>query len=344
MVRQLMAHAALRRLSAGITFGQYVLVRDRPLGRGNFGAVYAGAHRSTGAPVAIKLVPETAARAAQMLHVESSVYQALDGTPGFSSLYWHGRAHAHHAIVLDRLGPSLRSLHRISGLRLNGANVRSVGEHTLHRLAALHDIGYVHCDVKPANLLLATNAPTLSLQQLAEQPIATTLHCIDFGLARRWWSAEHEHVPRRRLGAAVGTGRFASLQNHEGLEPIGRRDDLEALALTMVYLACGELPWSGIDAPTKAERFAQMLLIKRQTRPADLGSLFGGNALAQFIEVVRALRHDERPPYEALLTLVRQMHASNNCPSPTLPQGRRTGPGQPRRTALNASIHSPLRF
>ena len=112
----------------------------------------------------------------------------------------------------------------------------------------------------------------------------------------------------RRRGA-VGTGRFASLSNHEG-EPLGRRDDAETVGLMCVYLRAGALPWSDgavVDAPTKRERFARMLECKQRTSAAALGHAFGegGAAIEEYVNVVRALGHTERPPYGHLMRLLR---------------------------------------
>ena len=128
------------------------------------------------------------------------------------------------------------------------------------------------------------------------------------GLCRRWGD-ERE----RRSVAANETwdgvlALFASLSNHEGIEPLGRRDDLESLALSLVFLAAGRLPWSGVAPPpefTKAERFQAMLERKRAT-PIDELSEAMPPGFADFLIAIRSLAHDELPDYERLRRMVRE--------------------------------------
>ena len=51
----------------------------------------------------------------------------------------------------------------------------------------------------------------------------------------------------------VGTALFASITAHKGKE-LSRRDDLESLVYTLLYLLIGTLPWKNIDINNKKER------------------------------------------------------------------------------------------
>ncbi len=55
----------------------------------------------------------------------------------------------------------------------------------------------------------------------------------------------------------VGTACFASLNAHYGLE-LSRRDDMESLAYTLIYLAMGDLPWRNLEAETKEEKYEKI--------------------------------------------------------------------------------------
>ena len=50
-----------------------------------------------------------------------------------------------------------------------------------------------------------------------------------------------------------------------------------------------------------------MLALKRRTSASELGRFFGGDALAEFVNVARSLHPDETPPYAHLIELVHDM-------------------------------------
>ena len=286
-------------LPPGLRFGRYVL-SDR-LGSGHFGEVFSGVNSATGDPVAVKVEPEDISK--PRLPREARVYQEL-GARAAPRLRWFGRAHGYLALVMDRLGASVRSAHRSSGMRMSVSAVRQVGLQALDRLEVLHTAGWLHLDVKPANLLLPAGSTADGAAELTAGgagPIS--IHLVDYGLARRWRELETgAHTPAARRRGVVGTGRFASLSNHLG-EPLGRRDDLEALGLTLAFLRTGRLPWSSPEAPTKAERFALMLESKQRTSVEELGSGLPPS-FTEFMHVTRGLSYDELPDYRRLRRLL----------------------------------------
>ena len=77
------------------------------------------------------------------LRRESRVYTALEGAPGWSQLHWHGAANGVRALVSDRLGPSLKALHRAVG-PLTAQELALVASEALSRLETLHGRGWLH--------------------------------------------------------------------------------------------------------------------------------------------------------------------------------------------------------
>ena len=101
---------------------------------------------------------------------------------------------------------------------------------------------YVHGDIKPENFLLG---PPGSINE-------KKLYLVDLGLATRWRDAVcNTHVDYdQRPDVFRGTVRYASVHAHLG-RTASRRDDLESLAYTLLFLLKGRLPWQGYQGDNK---------------------------------------------------------------------------------------------
>jgi len=134
---------------------------------------------------------------------------------------------------MERLGPSLWDVWNTSGQRLCESYVASVAMEAIAVLKALHEKGYVHGDVKPENLLLGPPGT----------PRERRLYLVDLGLAVRWQDSHGLHVRYdQALDDFRGTVRYASVHAHLG-RTASRRDDLESLAYSLLFLLKGRLPW-----------------------------------------------------------------------------------------------------
>jgi len=79
------------------------------------------------------------------------------------------------------------------------------------------------------------------------------VYLIDYGLANEYINDKKEHIKPEIYNNVVGTAIFASIYAHIGCE-LTRRDDMESLMYTLIYLYCGTLPWKNLDINSKRER------------------------------------------------------------------------------------------
>lgn len=63
---------------------------------------------------------------------------------------------------------------------------------------------------------------------------------------------------KQRVRKFVGTRKFASIAAHKGMKQ-GKKDDMESLLYTLVYLLKGELPWQGKGGDDKPNRYEEVL-------------------------------------------------------------------------------------
>lgn len=203
--------------------GRYQL--EGGLGTGASAHVYLAFDRRLSRRVAIKLLHPGLSGDRQFLRRFTAEAQAVAALnhPGIVQVYDWGEEDDGPFLVLEYLaGGSLRDL-LDAGFRLGPAQAARVGAGAARALAYAHRRGFVHRDIKPENLLFDAEGE---------------VHIADFGLAR----ALAEAAWTEPSGAVLGTARYASPEQAEGLALDGR-SDVYSLALVLYEAVTGKVPF-----------------------------------------------------------------------------------------------------
>ena len=127
-----------------------------------------------------------------------------------------------------------------------------------------------------------------------------TCEVCDFGLSDFYVDPQNNaHIPLTKGHSRYGTVRYASLNNHRGIEQ-SRRDDLESLGFVLIYAAKGnvnffilfkarisvflklicffnkslwhifEVPWQTIRNEDRRKKWSQVYEMKRRLKLSDL--------------------------------------------------------------------------
>lgn len=129
-----------------------------------------------------------------------------------------------------------------------------------------------------------------------------TVYIVDYGLAKSFISkTTGKHIPFSDDNKLTGTARYASIGTHLGYEQ-SRRDDLESLGYTLVYMLKGILPWQRIQVAGKKERRKKICEKKMST---TVESLCKGlpEPFADFLRLSKCLSFEEKPNYQYLRKL-----------------------------------------
>ncbi|XP_027344757.1 casein kinase 1-like protein HD16 [Abrus precatorius] len=273
---------------------------ERKLGKGGFGQVYVGRRVSGGnlnertgpgaLEVALKLEHRTSKGCTYGPPYEWQVYNTLGGSHGVPQVHYKGRQGDYYVMVMDMLGPSLWDVWNNNSHTMSTEMVACIAIEAISILEKMHSRGYVHGDVKPENFLLGPPGT----------PDEKKLFLVDLGLATKWRdSTTGLHVEYdQRPDVFRGTVRYASVHAHLGRTG-SRRDDLESLAYTLIFLLRGRLPWQGYQGENKG-----FLVCKKKmgTSPENL-CCFCPQPFKQFVEHVVNLKFDEEPNYAKYISL-----------------------------------------
>jgi len=262
------------------------------LGAGCFGEVYRAQNTENKEDCAVKF-EEVTSSAPQLEH-EATMLNILRQPvqpQGFPEYYFFGREGNYNVMVIEFLGKSLED--RVQGCKgkFTTKTTALVADQILMRIEYLHSKGIVHRDIKPENFMWGVKTKVHHL------------YIIDYGLSKKYYDKTHAQMKQKL--SLTGTARYASINAHRGIEQ-SRRDDLEAIGHMLLYFLRGALPWSGLEAKSKQEKYRK---IKEKKEATPLGELCQGfpDAFQIYLDYCRNLQFKERPDYDKLRKLFKDV-------------------------------------
>ncbi|CAM8940659.1 unnamed protein product [Rhodiola kirilowii] len=264
----------------------------RKIGCGSFGELYLGINVETGEEVAIKL--ESTKTRHPQLHYESKLYMILQGGTGIPHLKWYGVEDEYNVMVIDLLGPSLEDLFNYCSRRFSLKTVLMLADQLINRVEYMHSRGFLHRDIKPDNFLMGLGRK------------ANQVYIIDYGLGKKYRDLQtHKHIPYRENKNLTGTARYASVNTHLGIEQ-SRRDDLESLGYVLMYFLRGSLPWQGLKAGNKKQKYDK-ISEKKMLTPVEVLCKSYPPEFTSYFHYCRSLRFEDKPDYSYLKRLFRDL-------------------------------------
>jgi casein kinase 1 len=270
--------------------GRYRL--GRQLGQGSFGIIFQGTDLQTGEQVAIKVEP-VYSKHPQLVY-ESKVYKILTGSVGIPRMHWFGVEGDYNVMVIDRLGPCLEELFSFCDRRFSLKTVLMLADQMITRVEHMHAKSFLHRDIKPDNFLIG----------LGRQ--SNQVHIIDMGLSKKFRDLRSKkHIEYKENKCLTGTARYASVNTHLGIEQ-SRRDDLEAIGYLLMYFNHGSLPWQGLKAETKQEKYELILKVKLATSVEELCRDYPCE-FASYLKYCRNLGFEDKPDYAYLRRILKDL-------------------------------------
>lgn len=197
------------------------------LGRGGMATVFLGEPESGGPKVAIKIMrapPGEDREWTTRFLQEAAMLQRFEH-PNIIKVIASGESAGDHYMVMEFLDHGDLTTWIRQGLQPPDA-LRLLRQLAL-ALGYAHQLGYIHRDVKPDNVLFRADG---------------TAVLTDFGIARRRTSDQR----LTQIGIAMGTPAYMSPEQHKGQEVDGRTD-IYALGIILHEMLTRRLPYEGPD-------------------------------------------------------------------------------------------------
>jgi serine/threonine protein kinase len=205
----------------------------RPIGEGGMASVFLALQKSLDREVALKVMsPVLAANAdfASRFLIEGKITAKLQH-PNLVTVYDIGTHNGVYYLAAEYIGGGTLKDRLVEG-GLSVAEILDIVTDVAHGLDFAHQKGFVHRDVKPANVLFRTDGRVV---------------LADFGIAKAMDGSNSSTV----AGASVGTPDYMSPEQARG-ESVDGRSDLYSLGTMLFEMLAGHPPYQAGDPFTVA--------------------------------------------------------------------------------------------
>lgn len=235
----------------GTTLGQYRI--ESAIGAGGMGVVYRAHDTKLNRPVAIKFLSGDLADAAARRRFQREAQMASSlNHPHILTVYDAGEFAGRQYLVTEFVdGGTLRDWYKRQPRSYEDVAELLTG--VADGLAAAHNAGILHRDIKPDNILVTASG----YAKLADFGLAKLEAGLDSGSATRTLSEE-----LTRKGIVIGTIAYMSPEQASG-QPLDARSDMFSFGVVLYEMLSGKRPFSGA---TNLELLQQVI----HAKPAPL--------------------------------------------------------------------------
>lgn len=250
-------------------------------------SIWRGLDLQTQQSVAVKQISPVSYNA----FVEEKILRTMKKTIGFPKFYGSANVEDSCYLIMQLLHKDLEQVFHSHKRCFTVELVMKLGMNMIDRLKKLHENGYVHRDIKPAQFMLDSQSDLLYL--------------IDFNLSSKVPSAMS--VSHDSYASYVGNATFSSVNAHTTKHQ-SRRDDLEAVMHVLIYFLKGCLPWQNLPYENDSEMWAKIKVCKSSISIDELCRDLP-RELILCLTYCRSLKFSDLPDYEYLHGLMATAHS-----------------------------------
>jgi serine/threonine-protein kinase len=260
------------RLEGRVINGYSILEK---IGSGGMASVYLAIDGNSGARVAFKIVDEEGDRNHLNVFMEKeiSALRSID-TKSAVAILDDGSFDGRRYLVTEYVeGKLLRDLYQNGG-SIPWERTREIIISLCDALQSVHDAGFMHRDVKPANIFVVNG---------------NSVKLIDFGISERIGE-----VPEREEGIIVGTSTYLAPET-VFTRAYDHRVDVYAVGVILYGIVCGTAPFSGPNV-------ADVVMKHLKEEPAPPSQIRPWLKIPKELEslIMRSLRKDPKERFQSM--------------------------------------------
>ena len=261
--------------------------------------VFHGENIITDEQVFIKVQPKNI-QISNLLKNEAIILNYIKSREGFPTIKYYSSDSENYYLILSLLDKTLSQLksqhynHNQTGSPLSINMILNFGIQIIERVCYFHQtLKLLHRDIKPDNIMTGFKDKS------------SIAHLIDFGFAKKYIEMDENnietHIHLRKNKDFIGTRNFASLNVLNGIE-CSRRDDLESVLYTLMYmyLSDNDWEWLNVDLNEKEDRI--YLLYEKTLLPKVFIDLF---------KHIRSIEYECEPEYDFIVNLMESCCENN---------------------------------
>src|SRR5467141_2292728 len=268
----------------GKVIGHYRI--ESLIGVGGMGEVYLARDERLGRKAALKLLPDSLTIDETQLSRSKNEARSASALnhPNILTVYEIGAEGNRQFIATEFIeGVTLRA--SIARGRINLHAALEIAVQVASALAAAHEAGVVHCDIKPENVMLRPDGYVkvldFGIAKLIEQKVASDDR-----------TGETTAVLQTRQGFVLGTAHYMSPEQARG-QKVGARSDIWSLGVVIYEMIAGIPPFRG---ETPSDCIASILT----TEPPPLSDVLPDVSLKLESILQKALRKNSDERYQTI--------------------------------------------
>ena len=263
--------------------GDFKIIKK--LGQGGMGAVYLAHQISLDRQVALKVMaPQVASKPGfvERFYREARAMAKLDH-PNVVRGYAVGEANGQHFVAMELIdGKSMQDWLDKLG-RLSAGDALHVVLKAADALQHAHELGLVHRDIKPDNMLLTSKG---------------VVKVSDLGLAKQ----VDEDNSMTQSGTGLGTPYYMPPEQARNAKHVDQRSDIYALGSTLYHFVTG-------DYPFKAESTLELIMAKEKSRPKEAHRINPEIPERLSLIIDKTLMKDPKHRYQTCAELIHDIEA-----------------------------------